>query len=179
MTWVVDTGPLSHFSKSGWLGVIKMLAPDHCIMIPEVVRAELDQSKASRPYLASVLEQDWITVHEMTTPDELTAFARYTERLVGDDQRNLGECGVLALAETHGWIPVLDDAEACKAARDVPEHPLPVLRTLRLLCDAVNEEHLTAETVSEVADSLTLSEYRVPFPPGGFLRWARDHDLLR
>lgn len=33
MTWVVDTGPLIHFAKVGWLGVLKMLAPGHRVVI--------------------------------------------------------------------------------------------------------------------------------------------------
>lgn len=52
MTWVV-AGPLSHFAKAGWLGVLKMLALEHRIMIPDVVDAELGRGAAQQPGLSS------------------------------------------------------------------------------------------------------------------------------
>lgn len=45
VTWVI-AGPLSHFAKAGWLGVLKMLAPEHRIMIPDVVDAELSMQNS-------------------------------------------------------------------------------------------------------------------------------------
>ena len=52
VTWVI-AGPLSHFAKAGWLGVLKMLALEHRIMIPDVVDAELGRGAAQQPGLSS------------------------------------------------------------------------------------------------------------------------------
>ena len=178
MTWVVDTGPLSHFAKSGWLGVLKMLAPGHHIVIPDLVRHELEIAGPSQVHLSPILQQEWIETRAIESMEELAALGRYSKRLVGADGRNIGECGVLALAEVHGWTAIIDDAEACKAATDVPDHAVDVRRTLGLLCEAVREGHLTKETISEVADDLAASNYRVPFEPGGFIAWAEQNGQL-
>lgn len=176
MTWVVDTGPLSHFAKAGWLGVLKMLAPEHRIVIPDVVDAELRREAAHRSCPPCVRAQDWIEVRTIDSDAELSAFGRYHGLLVGDNGRNVGECGVLALAEVHHWTAVVDDQEACRAARRAGS--VEVRRTLGLLCDAVRQGLLTRTMISAVADDLARSKYRVPFEPGGFIWWAEEKGLL-
>lgn len=136
MTWVVDSGPLSHFAKSGWLGVLKMLAPEHRVIIPDVVRHELEIAGPSQIHLPPILQQDWIRTRAVDSMEELAALGRYTARLVD------------------------------------------VRRTLGLLCEAVREGHLTEEMISELADDLAASNYRVPFAPGGFIEWAKQNEQL-
>ncbi len=83
---------------------------------------------------------------------------------------------MLAPAEAHHRTAVIDDQEACKAARRTGS--VKVRRTLGLLCDAVRQGLLTRETISAVADDLVRSKYRVPFEPGAFIRWAEEKGLL-
>jgi predicted nucleic acid-binding protein len=155
-----------------------MLAPEHHVIIPDVVRHELEIAGPSQIHLPLILQQNWIRTRAVDSMEELAALGRYTARLVGADGRNLGECGVLALAEVHGWTAIIDDAEACRAAKDVPGRPVDVRRTLGLLCEAVREGHLTEEMISELADDLAASNYRVPFAPGGFIEWAKQKRQL-
>ncbi|EPH02270.1 hypothetical protein HMPREF1531_01576 [Propionibacterium sp. oral taxon 192 str. F0372] len=178
MSWVADTGPLVHFAKAGWLGVLKMLAPSHRIMIPDVVEQELKNHVSQYSYLQSVLDAEWITIVTLE-PRDLNAFGLYTQRLVGTDGRNMGECGVLALAENRSWVAILDDNEASKAAKEIPATPIEVRRTLSLLCDAINDGHLTRELVSALCDDLADSKYRVPFKPGGFIQWAEENGRIQ
>lgn len=179
MTWVVDTGPLIHFAKAGWLGVLKMLAPGHRVVIPDVVEKELRQGSYKYPILEHVLSEEWVKCRSLSSTDEMNAFSFYAQRLMGTEGRNAGECAVLALAQVNrAWVAIVDDAEAVKAAGDAPEGKVPVRRTLALLCDAVRAGHLTKEMVSEVADDLARTHYRVPFEPGGFVRWAEENGAL-
>lgn len=166
--WVVDTGPLSHFARAGWLGVLRLLAPDNTILIPDTVEREL-RSAAAPSWLAQVLGSTWIVVRPVATDEELLAYSRYARRLVGDDGRNTGECGVLALAEVHGYVAVVDDQAGAKAGGAAG---VAIRRTLGLLCDAVEDGQLTLPMVSAVADALLETNYRLPFPPGGFAKWA-------
>jgi predicted nucleic acid-binding protein len=152
-----------------------MLAPNRPIVIPVTVQRELRAGSTTHPALALVLEQEWIQIRDLTTEAELEAFARYSRRLVGDTGRNLGECGVLALAEVHGFVPVIDDGPACKAAKEYGVEPR---RTLGLLCEAVTDGKLPLELVSSVADDLLATEYRIPMEPGGFAKWAAENGLL-
>jgi predicted nucleic acid-binding protein len=167
--WVVDTGPLSHFARAGWLGVLPMLAPGGEITIPDTVQREIQDASGAHVWLADILHHDWIRVVTIESVSELRAYSHYARRLVGDDGRNTGECGVLALAEVHGMVAIIDDSAGYKAGT---ANGVSARRTLGLLCDAVENELLTLGMVSAVADSLLQTDYRLPFLPGGFAQWA-------
>lgn len=174
--WVVDTGPLSHFARAGWFGILQLIAPDGVIWIPDTVEREILQARSSNAWLEPIVEFDWVRVLPIQTDAELAAFSRYARLLVGDDGRNIGECGVLALAEVHGMVSVVDDQAGHKAA---VRCGVDNRRTLGLLCDAVEAGHVTLATVSIVADALCDSEYRLPFQRGGFERWAIANGRLQ
>lgn len=99
---MLDTGPLSHFARGQWLGVLKVVLKDARVLIPDVVEAELRNGASRHSYLQAVLDADWIEVVALDTYDQLAAFAYYEQRLVGSDGRNVGECGVLALRNHNG-----------------------------------------------------------------------------
>jgi predicted nucleic acid-binding protein len=175
-TYVLDTGPLSHFAKSHWLGALKAVLHGYRVVIPDVVDSELRNGVGPYPHLQAVLDADWIEVVTLEFDTELAAFAWYEQRLVGSDLRNTGECGVLALAETTpGAVAVVDDRVAAKAGRS---KGVTVRGTLALLCDAIRAGLLTVPLVSALADDLLVNEYRLPFQPGGFARWANDQGLI-
>lgn len=120
--------------------------------------------------------QDRIEVRAIESDAELIAFGECHGSLVGDNGRDVGECGVLAPAEAHHRTAVIDDQEACEGCQENwigegPSHP-------GVLCDAVRQGLLTRETISAVADDLVRSEYRVPPEPGAFIRWAEEKGLL-
>ncbi|ANB05927.1 hypothetical protein SAM40697_1967 [Streptomyces ambofaciens] len=175
--YVLDTGPLSHFAKAQWLGVLKTVLKEHRVCIPDIVREEVRQGIPHHPHLRSVLEETpWIEVVPLDTEAQLSAFSHYAKRLVGPDGRNAGECGVLALAETTpGAIAVIDDRVATEAIRG---RPVVVRRTLGLLCEAIRAGLLTVPLVSALADDLLESRYRIPFGTGGFAAWAEAQGLL-
>lgn len=173
--YVLDTGPLSHFARGQWLGVLKVVLKDARVLIPDVVEAELRNGASRHSYLQAVLDADWIEVVALDTYDQLAAFAYYEQRLVGSDGRNVGECGVLALSETiTGAVAVLDDRVAGMAAKG---RNIEIRRTLGLLCEAIRQGLLTVPLVSALADDLLENSYRLPFGPGGFARWADQEGL--
>ncbi|WP_126464261.1 hypothetical protein [Propionibacterium australiense] len=59
-----------------------------------------------------MLDEEWVELLPVERGDELDAFGRYAALLVGDNGRNRGECGVLALAEVHHWTAIIEDHEA-------------------------------------------------------------------
>jgi predicted nucleic acid-binding protein len=174
--YVLDTGPLSHFAHAQWLGVLKVVLKDHRVLIPDVVADELRNGTERHQHLRSVLEADWIETVSLETPSQLSAFVHYERRLVGPDGRNMGECGVLALAETlPDAVAVIDDRVAVEAARG---RPVTLRRTLGLLCDAIHAGLLTVPLVSALADDLLEGQYRLPFRPGGFAEWCAREGLF-
>ena len=85
--------------------------------------------------------------------------------------KNLGECGVLALAKLRGLTAVVDD----RVARQVGEEDgVQIQGTLSLLQQGVRQGLLTIPLVSRVADDLLATEYRLPFTPGQFAGWAQE-----
>lgn len=174
-TYVLDTGPLGHFARSQWLGVLKAVLQGARVVIPDVVGAELRSGAGRYSYLHAVLDAEWIEEMPLNSPEQLTAFVHYEQRLVGPDGRNVGECGVLALAETMAnAVAVVDDRVAALAAK---ERNVEVRRTLGILCEAIRKDLLTVPLVSALADDLLENSYRLPFRPGGFARWAADQGL--
>ena len=79
------------------------------------------------------------------------------------------------MATVTGGTAVVDDGAARRAAEDYGVSFRP---TLALLCQAVREELLTVRLVAALADDLLASQYRLPFGPGGFEKWAADSGNL-
>ena len=172
--FVFDTGPLAHFTRAGWLGVLRSLVGSNRVIIPVQVVSELKIAARHEHAMASVLDATWIEHHELRTEGELSAFGKFASQLLSRE-RNVGETAVLAIAATMPAQAVLDDSVAHKVAKQAG---LSCKRTLALLCDAVHNGLLTAELVSNIADDLIETEYRLPFAPGEFIPWAIAEHLL-
>ena len=172
--FVFDTGPLAHFARAGWLGVLRSLIGSSRAIIPVQVASELRRSAGHEHAMRAVLDARWIEHHELCTEEELSAFAGFAAQLMSEG-RNEGETAVLAIAATMPAQAVLDDSVAHKAAQRAG---LSCKRTLALLCEAVRDGLLTAELVSHIADDLIETEYRLPFGPGEFAPWAIAEGLL-
>lgn len=174
--WLVfDTGPLSHFAKEGWLGMLRLVVGDERMAVmPDVVADELRSGAAGRAHLQTILDASWIEERCLTSGAELEAFATFSSLLVARG-RNRGEAGVLALAKANSATAIIDDGPARKAART---HHVAHRGTLGLLCDTVRAGHATVPLISTIADHLLEGEYRLPFRPGGFEEWASDIGLI-
>lgn len=171
---VFDTGPLRHFAQQQWLGALKFITQDRGAVIPESVERELRRHAANDSRLLPVLDAEWITVDRTSDLDVAVAFASYERRLaVGE--KNLGECGVLALGSVRGWEMVLDDSVPRTIAR---EESLRVTATVELLCDAIRRKLLTISMVEALADDLLTNKYYLPFGRGGFVAHVTEHGLL-
>ncbi|MEV4473472.1 hypothetical protein [Nonomuraea sp. NPDC049504] len=173
-TLVFDTGPLSHFAINNWLGVLKAVVGDRKALIPDVVVAELGAGAARDARIAAVLQAFWIEQRELRSLEEIKAYAHFAQLLVRSE-RNRGEAGVLALAQTLDATAVVDDRAARKAAED---HKILLSPTLALLCASIRSGLLTVPLVSELADDLLSSEYHLPFKTGHFLHWATENGLI-
>lgn len=171
---MVDTGPLSHLAKAGWLSIVRTIAKPGAVVIPDAVERELRQSVHKWPHLRSVLDAHWIDRAVLASDAELQAYAYFSGLLVSGT-RNVGEAAVLAYAKVHDAVAVVDDGAAWRAADRLG---VMKTRTLKLLCDAVREGLLTKELVSDVADHLNETEYRLPFEPGGLIAWAEAQGLF-
>jgi predicted nucleic acid-binding protein len=172
---VFDDGPLSHFAEAGWLGLLEWVG-DCIAWLPETVRRELGMGVDANPHLRSVLEARWLTPRDLKSDREDKAFTFYTSRLLGPSNKNLGECGVLALAEANEVIAVVDDGDARSLA---DERGVEVKTTVGVLCDLVNDGSLSLSLAEKVADALLVTDYRLPFKPGEFRLFVIQNGLVR
>lgn len=172
--WVFDTGPLRHFAAQGWLAVLRFLAGERRIYIPDTVERELYNAADRVPTVRQALDFDWIHVHRSTSLEYLEAFSRYHDRLVAEG-KNVGECGVLAMGKIYGCELVIDDATARQIAE---EEGIKVTATVPILCDAIRAQKLTTVMVEELADNLLEGAYHLPFGPGGFRQHVLENGLL-
>ncbi|WP_327042826.1 nucleotide-binding protein [Micromonospora ureilytica] len=169
-----DTGPLKHFTANGWLGVLRFLAEERPVYIPDSVERELNDATEYVSAVRAALDADWIRVHRSISPDYVKAFAHYVDRLVVNG-KNLGECGVLAMGEIYKCEVVIDDATPRAIAE---EKGIQVTATVPLLCEAIRAKKLTTVMVEALADNLLEGEYYLPFGPGGFRQHVLENGLL-
>ena len=134
-TFVFDTGPLSAFATNNWLGVLKAVVGKRRAVIPDVVVAELMEGEDKDSRIGAALAADWIEHVELRSDAEMEAFASFS-RLLAVGGRNIGEAGVLALAQTLRATAVVGDAAARKAALSFNVDHCP---TLRLLCWSIRD----------------------------------------
>lgn len=163
---VFDTGPLRHFAVNGWLGVLKFLAGDRLVIVPESVEHELKNQVYDQPALRQVLDADWISVDRSNDMIFMIAFAGYEQRLVANG-RNRGECGVLALGKTRGFEIVVDDSVPRTIAE---EESIRVTATLR--CSATRYEKgssrcLWWRRLPMISFRASISSPSVPVVSGG------------
>ncbi|MEU8050988.1 hypothetical protein [Micromonospora haikouensis] len=112
-----DTGPLRHFATQGWLGVLRFLAGERPVYIPDSVERELNGATEHASATRAVLDADWIRVHRSTNPDFVESFSHYADRLFAAG-KNLGECGVLAIGQIYKCEVVIDDATPRRIAEE-------------------------------------------------------------
>ena len=139
-----------------------------------IVAAELRDGLPRRPHLQLVLDAHWIQQRALTSDEELGAFGQFASLLVAG-RRNRGEAAVLAYAQAHGALAVIDDSPGRRAA---VSRGIACQGTLALLCEAVRAGRLTVAMISALADDLLEGAYRLPFTRGGFEQWATDCGLL-
>lgn len=173
-TLVFDTGPLSHFARIDSLDVLRTIVGERRSVVPPAVVMELQRGARRDIRIRAVLDADWIERRDTRSDAELEAYARFASRLVAGD-RNVGDAAVLALAMTLPGQAVIDDSVAHRVGT---EAGVSCTRTLALLCQGIRRGHLTAEAVSNLADELIATEYRLPFGPGEFAEWAANNGLF-
>src|SRR5690349_15197180 len=158
----------------GWLGVLRFLAGERPVYIPDSVERELNDAAEYVSAVRAVLDAGWIHVHRSTGHEIGEAFAHYADRLVVGD-KNLGECGVLAMGQIYKCEVVIDDATPRMIAE---EKGIRVTATVPLLCEAIRAQKLATVMVEALADNLLEGEYYLPFGPGGFRRHVLENGLL-
>ncbi|HEX3765192.1 MAG TPA: hypothetical protein VHW23_41130 [Kofleriaceae bacterium] len=170
-----DSSVLSAFARADHLDVLERIVDGHRCVVTRAVLDEIRRGCTLYPALSNVAALGWMETVSVDSLDELVAFSHYI-RVLGSDDRNIGEASILAWAETSSGIAVVDDQTAVSAAR---ERGVTVRRSLGLLCHGLNRGTLTMADARGLVDSLrVLGGARLPCDGAGFERWAEANGLL-
>ncbi|MEU5381741.1 hypothetical protein ABZ359_40645 [Streptomyces sp. NPDC005968] len=170
---VWDTSPLHHAIKAGRVDILADLAAEsRGLPRRNVTTAAVIEEL--RHYDLDVSGLGWLEVQHVDGLAELTALVRWMERVSGQ-KSNHGEATVLAWADVHGAVPVVDDLDARRAAR---AGGLAVWGVLRVIAEGVRDGRATEYVASTLVDALLASGGRYPCGYGGFVEWARKNGLL-
>jgi predicted nucleic acid-binding protein len=119
-------------------------------------------------------EAEWLEVVHVDGIGELGALARWMGR-VATPTHSKGEATVLAWAECHGAIAIVDDRDARRVAQKYNQN---VHGLLWIVAYAVRDGRWNISSAGAFVDQLLASGARYPFDSGGFERWARKSGLI-
>jgi predicted nucleic acid-binding protein len=172
---VFDNTPLSHFARAGTLPVLADITSAFRRVVPAEVMQELIRGVPRYPALAGVIGLQWMEIVELTTIEEITAFARYKTELGGGIERNNGEAAVLAWASRHGGTAIIDERAGTRAAR---RDNIEVHGTLWLVANAIRGGKLSEPEAVSMINQLADTDMALPTDGAGFLAWAYEEGLL-
>jgi predicted nucleic acid-binding protein len=158
-TLVWDASAIHHPAKTDRLDVIG----DICRKWRNVTTAAVVEEL--QLHGLSIDGHDWLEVTHVDGLDEVVALGRWVG-IVSAEQHNRGEATVLAWAEIHDAIAIIDDGDASRVAR---EHGITVHGSLWVLAEAVRHGYLVEAAASGLVDALIHEGARFPFQPGRFL----------
>lgn len=118
--------------------------------------------------------QPHLSVMHVDGLDELTALGRWLA-VVSDGRHSRGEATVLAWAEVHGGIPILDDRDA---RRKAVRHGLPAHGSLWVIAEAVRAGKAPRSHATSLTNAMLAAGAWLPFSIDGFLSWATAQGLL-
>ncbi|WUH93595.1 hypothetical protein OG900_28115 [Streptomyces sp. NBC_00433] len=179
---VWDASPLHHAIKADKIDILgdiaqRYLAAPGGNVTTDVVRGELERHDLPTDGL------DWLDVVALgDDPEERIALAEiltlvtWTER-VAPGHRDGGEATVLAWADLHGAVAVIDDSDARRIGK---QHKVRVCGSLRIIADSVRAGHTTAYAATSLVDAMITSGMYYPrgCRQGQFIAWARQNGLL-
>ena len=167
---IIDTSVLSPFARAEKLDLLERLTAGSRRLITRSVQDELEIGTESYPKLKNVRLLSWLESVRVDSLPELMAFAAYT-RLLGDDEsRNVGESSVLAYAEVHCSVALMDDAVAVQVGR---RRDVKVQRTLSLISGAIRSNILREGEAVALVDDLIVAGARYPCTSDEFRDWRR------
>ena len=175
MTLVFDTTALGHFARAGELDALQGIVGGYRCVVPAEVIAELVNGMTTYPALAPAVSVSWVEIVELTSVDELVAFAQYKTEFGGGPKRNNGEAAVLAWTRVNGGTAIVDEVAATRAAR---RDGIDVHGTLWLITNGVRAGVLDRGSAEAIVDALVATGMRLPVDGAGFFAWAYEQGLL-
>lgn len=175
LRWVMDTSTFTHFSRAGHEDVLRRLAPQGLVLIPDTVNTEIEAGIEAGYDITSPRTLDWVEIGVLTPDEDLTQQFIKVDMPSGKNdppEKNLGECAVLACAKHRGMIAVIDDSDARAQARN---RQLPSVSTMWIIAEA--HKHLDDVDAEQLYQALLETDMRLPHADS-FVGWAQKKGFL-
>jgi predicted nucleic acid-binding protein len=174
----MDTSTFTHFCRAGHGEILRLLAPQGLILIPDTVYSEVQEGRDRDYDIPAIGDLDWVEIGVLTPAEEGTQLDIKIRMpsVVGDSPRkHLGECAVLACAIHRGMIAVIDDRggrgqAVSRGVRYVDS--MWIIAQARKTLDGVDSEAAERIYADLVATGMRLPQVE------SFIGWAYQVGLL-
>lgn len=174
----MDTSTFTHFCRAGREDLLRRLAPQGVILLPDTVLTEVEAGRDRGYDIPAIASFPWVERGILTLAEE------YTQLLIKVDmpskksdppRKHLGECAVLACAKHRAMVAVIDDGDARTQAR---QRELPYITTMWIVAEAHKTlEDIDCEATEQIYQDLLDTEMKLP-AAGAFHPWATRFGML-
>ncbi len=171
----MDTSTFTHFSRAGHEDVLRRLAPQGLVLIPDTVNTEIEAGIEAGYDITSPRALDWVEIGVLTMAEADTQLSIKLEMPSGKKdppEKNLGECAVLACAKHRGMIAVIDDSDARTQAS---ARKLRYIGTIWIIVEA--HKHLDDVDAEQLYRALLETDMHLPHADS-FVGWAQKKGFL-
>lgn len=174
--WVMDTSAFTHLCRAGHAELIERLAPHGVILVPTEVNTEIERGRERYNGIPAIDSLAWAEL-VVLDDDETILAAQVKVQMGGGPGDHLGECAVIAYAQRHELIAILDERAAIAQADRLN---VDTRDTLWIVIQAHKELFgRDRSRTADVFDDLVATDMKLPNISGqSFVAWAYENGLL-
>lgn len=174
----MDTSTFTHFCRAHRHDILRRLAPQGLILIPDAVSAEVRAGRESDYEIPDLATLPWVEVGVLTPAEEHTQLLIKVDMPSASNDgpaKNLGECAVLACAQHRGMVAVIDDSDARSQAR---ARGLRFVTSMWIIAEAYKRlDDVDGEAAEQLYEELLETDMRLP-RVDSFIGWAYEVGFL-
>lgn len=174
----MDTSTFTHFCRAGHQDVLRRLAPQGLILIPDTVHGEVENGRELGYDIPSIAELPWAELGVLTEDEadtQLVIKVDMPSAKSDPPRKNLGECAVLACAIHRNMVAVIDDAGARAQAN---QRDTNFVTSMWIVAAAYKElDDVDSAAAEGIYENLRATGMRLP-SADSFIGWAYEVGLL-
>lgn len=176
--WVMDTSTFTHFCRAGHHDILRRLAPQGLILIPDTVYAEVENGRDRGYDIPSIAELSWVELGVLTTEEidsQLGIKVDIPSKKGDPPRKNLGECAVLACAIHRNMVAVIDDGAARAQARQRGVRFVTSMWIIAAACKHLDD--VDSAAAERIYEDLCATGMWLP-PVDSIIGWAYERGFL-
>jgi predicted nucleic acid-binding protein len=170
--WVMDTSVFTHWHRAGHGEILRRVAPDgEVILIPDAVNAEVEIARERYSGIPAIAECEWATLVVLGSDEGAVQLAIQADMGADTAFEHAGEAAVIAYAQAHGCMAILDEREAISQAE---EHDVECRDSMWIAIEALHVlDDIDRARAEQIVDDLLATGMWLPVKSGASLvAWA-------